>query len=389
MLYLDDRPEETHVGDAADRAMWQEALLNRVNGAPHRKHVADDWPKSFWTMLPEIIEPGEAEELLGELFEHSFDELQNLTSEAREKLEDIYLEELEILPDKAKALAFLTRAIADQKEPERRIHWQIKQIDYYLFEVGDLKIARRLADQLQSGPLRVGPVDAALRLVQRGDIERLDGDLDKAQQFYASAQQEYRRSMATPGSGAALGSAMDRPVAPQKPQTGPPSAAGMVIEAAKGTQTDWRVRAVRQNARFTHVNSLLDQHYIAEARQAFEQWIVEFPFSKLSGDYVLAEARYYSLIGNDARAVRILKAYRKQTEISNELPPAMELELKCLVALKTTGTSGAGRQADIKELCDDMKKRFPDLPLAQEADKATEEVQPPPQTIRAFPTFPK
>jgi TolA-binding protein len=369
-LYFDELPKGTSITNPRDRALWQEGLLNLAKGSPHRDHVAADWPKCFWTMLPEIIEPGEAAELLGELFDHSYEELQNLPQEAREKLENIYLQD--IVSDEEKAPAFLTKAISNQRDPERRVHWQMKEIDYYLFEVGDLKTARRLSEQLRGAAIGASAADAALLLVQCGDIERLEGDLDKAQQFYTKAQQDYRRTTATVAA-KPLGSILDRPLPVQKPKSGTPAAAGMVIGAAQGTQTDWRVRTVRQNAFFSQVTSLLDQKYIPEARKALDEWILEFPFSKLGGDYTLAEARYYSLCGNNARAVRILKAYRKQTEISNELPPAMELELRCLVAL--------GDRDALEELAADIKKRFPDLPLAKDAELALEDKALPKQKV--------
>ena len=370
-IYASAVPKFTDVTAPEDRALWQEALLNRLKASPRRNRPAEDWPKCFWTMLPEIIEPSEARDLLGELFERSFDDMQKLPPEAREKLEDIYLQD--IAPDHEKAAAFLSKTISNQKDPGRRIHWQILQIDFTLFELGDLNAARKLSEQFRGAPNAMSPTDAALRTVQRGDIERLSDHLDLATQFYAAAQQEYRKATAAPTP--PLGSSMDRPSPTPKPQAATPAAPGMALGAAKGTQTDWRVRTVRQNAFFSQVASLLDQGYIAEAKVALDTWLVEFPFSKLNGDYSLAEARYYSLLGNNARAVRILKAYRKQTEISNELPPAMEMELRCLVSLD--------RQDDIKELCNDITKRFPDLPLAKlAADALAGTPLPPSKMIR-------
>jgi len=369
-LYADVVPKFTEVTSPEDRALWQEALLNRLKASPLRSHVAEDWPKCFWTMLPEIIEPGEAGELLGELFEHSPEELQKLPPEAREKLETIALQN--IAADHEKAAAFLVKMIGNQKDPGRRSHWQILQIDFYLFEIGDLNTARKLSEQFRGSPSAMSPADVALRTVLCGDIERLSGHPDLAMQFYAAARQEYRHATA-----AALvppiGSSMNRPSPPSKPQSASSAAAGMAIGAAKGTQTDWRVRTVRQNACFSQVNSLLDQNYLSEAKSALDDWLVEFPFSKLSGDYTLAEARYYSLLGNNARAVRILKAYRKQTEISNELPSAMEMELRCLVSLD--------RKEDLKELSNDITKRFPDLPLAKLAADALDGTPLPPSKL--------
>ncbi|MEI8233266.1 MAG: hypothetical protein WCH57_01120 [Verrucomicrobiota bacterium] len=365
ILYPDVIPHGANIAKKEHRKMWQEAMLNRVKAGPHRNHAADDWPKPFWTLLPEIIEPGEAQDLLSELFNNSANEVRNLPQEALNKLEDIYFDEI-IIGGKKEAEAFLKKAINDQKDPALRFHWQIKQIDYYLFEAGDTKTARQLAEKLDASMGHGMQVDSVLRLVQCGDIERTEGNLDRAMQWYAAAQRASRQP---------LSNQQDHPMGAATP-TPTPVAKGMVIGASTGSQTDWRVRTVRQNAYFSQVKSLLDQkNYLQEAKAALEQWQVEFPFSKLNGDYALAEGRYYYQAGNLERAVRVLRAYRKQTEISNELPPVMELELNCIFELQRAG--------ELKELVDDIKKRFPDLPLVEVAENALEGKAPSQaQTIR-------
>ena len=353
LLYPDVLPPGAQVSNPEDRAGYQEALLNRIKGA-RGHHAAEDWTKGMWSMLPEMIEPREAKELLHELFTKVPDSMAALPPEARRKLQDIYSEQL--WPEKEKAVAFLRDMASKEKDPVSKFRWQYKIADFLLYDLGDLKGARQAISQIQVNTLLITPEDAALRLVQQGDLERIEGNSDKAIQIYAEAQAQYRR--ATVQESSKMGNLMDRPGAASKPKEAPKT--GFVIGAATGSGADWRKRTVRETAFFTDVKNLLAQDYVAEARQKLNEWQAEFPLGKMAGDYPVAEAMYYAVLGNYERSVRILKTYRKQVDISKDLPEAMQLEWDCLTMLQ---------QIDpFKDLASDIKKRFPDLPLAKEAD---------------------
>ena len=132
---------------------------------------------------------------------------------------------------------------------------------------------------------------------------------------------------------------------------------GIVIAAANTQDADWRKRAVLQNSYYTEVKNLIDQDELGDARDKLDAWAVEFPLSKLGGDYALAEAEYALKFDDYDRAQRILKAYRIRVDLSPQLAEAMQMEWDCDAKLQ--------RPADIKELAADIKKRFPDLPLAK------------------------
>ena len=355
LLYPDVFPPGAKVSDPTDRAAYQEALLNRVKAA-RGKRPASDWNKGMWEMLADMIEPREARELLAELFTRSAEDMANMPPGSRQKLEDIYYEQL--WKDKPAALAFVKEMAFKEKDPVRRFQWQYKVVDFQLYEMGDLKAARQAASQIQVNLLQVTPEDAAMRIVQLGDIERLDGNLEKALQIYGDSQTQYRKSR-VPES-AKMGDLMERPSLALKPQAKEAPKAGFVIGAASGSSADWRKRTVQETAYFTEVKNLLSQDYVAEARATLNKWQVEFPLGKLAGDYPVAEATYYTVLGNYERAVRILKAYRKQVDISKDLPAAMQLEWDCLAMLE--------KIEPLKELATDLKKRFPDLELAKGAD---------------------
>ena len=353
LLYPDVLPPGAKVSDADDRKTWQEGLLNLLK-ADRSKRPAQDWSPGIWGLVPEMIEPREAKEVLAELFTRSAEDMAKMPAYAREKLENIYYEQ--IFADKQGTPAFLRDMVAREKDPVQRFNWQFKQVDFALYELGDVKAARMAASQISVNLLQVTPEAAALRIVQLGDIERLDGNMEKAQQIYSEAQAQYRKSSAPDGP--KMGTLMERPGAAPKAKEAPK--AGFVIGAASGTNVDWRKRTVQETAYFTEVKNQLAQDYVAEARATLDKWQVEFPLGKLAGDFPVAEATYYAVLHNYERAVRILKAYRKQVDISKDLPSAMQLEWDCLSILK--------KIEPLKELAADIKKRFPDHDLAKNAD---------------------
>jgi len=371
-LYPDVLPLSAKVSDKDDRATYQEALRNRLKGA-RGSHLTESWSPGIWGLLPEMIEPKEGREILAQLYTGALDDLAKLPADAREKLDNIYYEEL--WADKQAGLAFIKDIIDRDRDPIRHSKWQYRLVDFLLNEIGDIKAARTAASQISLNLLLATPEAGALKMVQLGDIERLDGNLEKAQQIYAEAQALYIKATAQQG-GQKLGTAPDRPGSSPKPQETPGKSKGFVIAAALNTSADWRKRTVQETAYFTEVKNLLQQGYLTEARANLDKWQAEFPLGKLAGDFPVAEASYFATLENYERAVRILKTYRKQVDISKDLPEAMQLEWNCLAALQ--------QLEPLKELAADVKKRFPDLPLAQDADDVLAGHLPPKVDVNAI-----
>jgi TolA-binding protein len=135
---------------------------------------------------------------------------------------------------------------------------------------------------------------------------------------------------------------------------------------------DWRSEAVRVTTYHETVKNLVNQRYFYEARDVLARWELEFPLSKLTGDYPLAEGLFCAAVGDDERAVATLSAYRRGVDISNFLPDAMSIELDCMVRLEQYDA--------VKELAADIQKRFPTHPVAVKAGQyrsAIERGQPP------------
>jgi len=357
LVYPDTLPRGASVNNPIARRDYAQALLNRLLGAPPRSspsNPASNWPPAFWAILPQIVQGGgEARDLLAFLFQHCSAGLASLSLDDRTRLGGIYYDELK--EDKTTALAVLKTVAAAEKDPAAQFLWQLKVVDFLLFEAGDIPAARHAAQSLRIDTFHGGKHDAELQLIALGDVERMAANIDAATRYYTTAQALYKKTARPPVAAFAGFSDPD-------PNPAPPSKDGIVITAADTQDADWRKRAVLQNSYYTQVKNLLDQDELGDARDKLDAWQIEFPLSKLEGDYTLAESEYAIKFADFNRAQRILKTYRLRVDLSAQLAEVMQLEWTCDAALQ--------RPADIKELATDIKKRFPDLPLATEADKA-------------------
>jgi TolA-binding protein len=372
LLYLDMLPPGAKVDDLSARRDYAQALLNRLEGAPAGSSPAASWPPAFWQMLPQVVQGGEAKDLLAFLFQHCGADLGNLNPDDQKRLGDIYYEELK--EDKAGAPAILNGIIKGERDPAAQFHWQLKALDFELFEVGDIATARQIAAALRVDPFHGGKDDAELKLIAMGDVERMAGNIPLATQYYTAAQTMYEKAARTPFAGFA---GFSDPMGAPTPAPNPQANGGIVIGAADTQDADWRKRAVLQNSYYTEVKNLIDQDELGDARDKLDAWAIEFPLSKLGGDHAMAEAEYALKFDDFERAQRILKSYRLRVDLSPQLAEAMQMEWDCDAELQ--------RPADIKELAADIKKRFPDLPLAKAADKALNGQMPAPLVGRTRP----
>ena len=356
LLYPDTLPPGAKVDELADRRGYAQALYNSLKGAPDTENPTAAWPPSFWQLLSQVVQGGEAKDLLAFLFQHCGSSLVNLGGDDSKRLSGIYYDELRV--DKSTALPILNSILTAAKDPATQFNWKLKAVDFELFELGDIATARQLASSLHPDPFRGSKYDAELKLIAQGDVERIAGNVDLATQFYTAAQTANQNSTASAFKGFA--GFQDDPMAPNR--AGPAPKDGIVITSADSQDADWRKRTVLQNSYYTEVKNLIDQDELDDARAKLDSWAIEFPLSKLGGDYALAEAEYALKFDDYERASRILKAYRTRVDLSPQLADAMQLEWNCDAELQNP--------ADIKALAADIKKRFPDLPLAKDAEKA-------------------
>ena len=96
----------------------------------------------------------------------------------------------------------------------------------------------------------------------------------------------------------------------------------------------WKLAAIRDVAASENISMLVDQKFYLEAYRALHLWERALPMSKISGDYILREAKLYVALKDYKRARRILSAYCEQVDVSNFLPEAMNMIKKCMIEMK-------------------------------------------------------
>ncbi|MCS7048591.1 MAG: hypothetical protein NZ483_04775 [Verrucomicrobiae bacterium] len=316
-------PARVSFDNSRQRRIYGEALRARCQAVSAPRRPRADWTDSFWESLLALVAPGEARGLFDEVMGRSRTEVLALKPSDRWTLEDHYWHLLCAAAaggDRAAArtaLEWAERFLREERENPRRFHWQLARVEFTMYELDDVETARQMIRDLRDLANAAGAEARLTWQVRQGDIERLAGQLDRARQLYSAAQDE----------------------------------------AARGRR-DWRAAAVRQASYHEEVRSALAQGAWSEARHRLAQWERELPMSKMEGDFILAEARYWMAMELPHRALRQLFAFRQQTELSPFLPAAMQLERDCLIALK--------RYEELGPLVTDMQKRFPTLPLTQQ-----------------------
>jgi TolA-binding protein len=227
-------------------------------------------------------------------------------------------------------------------------------LDFVLNDLNQPEAARKLAQTLQARTSNSNEI--ARVLIRRGDIERHVGDVEAAAKLYSEAQNALGRKAATVVKAPPAVSGGKATQASERERGRGKKEARMFSIAP--SVDDWRKQAVREAACYEQLHSQLKARDIEEAQKTLDAWEMEFPLSKLAGDYPIGEGEFYTTIGDFPRALRVLSAYRKNVEISNYLPQAMALESRCLLALKRTD--------EFKTLAQELTSRFPGHPAAKD-----------------------
>jgi hypothetical protein len=175
-----------------------------------------------------------------------------------------------------------------------------------------------------------------------GDVEMLDRNLNEATQRYGEVQSRSK------------GGAADIPMPVHKLRESSPSSPMKTadfnkLRAAAGREggrkgegkkaemeapsnvAAWKLAAIRDVAASENVDGMIDQGCYPEALQALKVWERSFPLTKITGDFILREARLYMALKDYKRARAILSAYCDQVDASNFLPEALKMNKECMI----------------------------------------------------------
>jgi TolA-binding protein len=358
-VYFARTPQRATINSPNDRVEYRKALLARCQAVPAAQRPCATWDDELWTIFSETAEPLAGLSVMQEVFERSWSDLQRRPPAERYRLENIYFE-LMRYSDKKQAEGWLPKfESADGTNRERRLLWQMTKVDFTLNELNQPEEARKLAAAFRA--TAAGSNEIALVMIRQGDVERYAGQAEDAAKFYSGAQDILGKKSGTLAKGAMIGNPAQKgkPAKDERlPKWQQRGGKGERLFAIAPSVDDWRKQAVREAAYYETLHTMLKVHDVEEARKTLAQWELEFPLSKLAGDYPIGEGEFYTSIGDFNRALRVLSTYRKNVEISNYLPQAMALECRCLHALK--------RLEEFKTLAAELIKRFPGHPAATE-----------------------
>ena len=361
----------TSMNDPVCRANFQRAALDMFEACPADKDPTANWTASHWNNLFRTMELDKGRDLLLHIFRARWGVLgKKLPPERRQMLVDIFLD---FLPRINPSMAVTQTEILEKqaRDAHEAGMMQVLRAEIHLYYLDDPDTARKiLEDAAPSGDVDDVSEWARIRL---GDLNFLAGNMDEATRLYGEVQNRAQKSRRlgasqptglSPRSGgdglasskAELKAQRDASEPKGQPGGGRTSATGHGAPAAQ-----WKVNALLDAASAETVKSLIDQNFLLEAKQALREWERQFPLSKISGDYVLQEARFYIAVKDWRRAHAMLKAYCEQVDASSFLPPAAQALLECKLQLKEpTG--------EIIKFCEKMKKKLQFHPAGQDID---------------------
>jgi len=303
-----------------------------------------------------VLEPVKNGAILQELFDRAWKSVQKLPKEQRHLLEDRFIMDVRLAKDKddKRTLEWIEKLERNEKDRMRVLRWKEERLLFYLYDLGNIEAARKEADTMRS---MAGTADEIQRAVLRmGDVERVAGNLDKAVEHYAESEERYRSRNKTGGIGGGITMSNQSQPKPVKPVKSPatPSAFDLLRRSEA-----WKIYMVHDAAQSSKLRAYVNQGAYDEAFAALAQWENETPFSKLGGDFTLAEARCLYALGDERRAVGVLLPFVRMDVMSSQLPEAANLAMFSLYTLK--------RYDEAEQLAKDSVKRFEGLPVAQRA----------------------
>ena len=352
--------QQTSLENPAHREAFRSVLAKMLEAYPRNDDPVADWSPAWWNNLLRTVEGGEGYPLLLRLFTDHFDAARKKLSPGQLfPLEDLFLD-LTVRQDPRATLQWLQKFQPGAFAAARENELKIREAELQMYYLGDRPAAGKTLAVLAALPGEIGE-RAKIRL---GDLALLDGDLNKATSFYADVQNRARtRRNAAPSApsglvadklvqgGPARPAEVQRPSLPlpfENPKTagGPDQKRGALQEVS-----------LSENAR-----TLTESNFLLEARQALLAWEIEFPLSKISGDYILRESALYMKMEDWKRAQPMLEAYCREIDASSFLPDAASMLITCVKGNKAPPSS-------IRELIEKVKGRLKYHPVAAKLDE--------------------
>jgi hypothetical protein len=324
------------------RKEFRLACYSMLAAYPDKVDPIANWDTSMWNNFFRVVEFQLKNPLLEYLVTHQWAYFRKaLEPERKAILEDLFLYSMgERNPEEA--MQWALEFSKDAPSHARAVVLQLKRAEIQMYVLGDLEGARKsitpfLADNGEGGEW------AKIRM---GDLEILARNLNEATRWYGEVQNRSKagspeiaaaavKSTQKPReaalSGPVLVADMRRKQLAKAAANKAPEKQAEVNEAPQPNVAVWKLSAIRDVAASENIGNLIEQGFILESLGALRSWERAFPLSKISGDYLLREAKLYIAVKDYKRARLILTAYCELMDVSNFMGEALKLIRVCMI----------------------------------------------------------
>ena len=342
--------KKTSLDKAESRDAYRKVLSAMLKAYPRSPDPVADWSSAWWNNLMRTADGGADDPILIQLFTDHLDGLKRINPAQLFTLQDLLLD-LTQRQKPSETLQWLRKFQAGAPTTTRKSELIEREGELQLFFFDDFKQAEQSFTWVASlsGEL------AERAKIRLGDLALRQGDLNKATSFYADVQ---KRARARRNATSFFTTDLARP-----PVQGAPSQTGASIFAKPATGSEKKRGPLQEVSFSENVRTLTDDNYLTEARQALLAWELEFPLSKISGDFILRESALYLKMGDWRRARPMLEAYCREIDASSFLPGAASM----LIASVQAG--GEAPSASLIETIEKVKGRLKYHPVAEELER--------------------
>ncbi len=336
------------------REAFRAACLTMMKAYPSTIDPVAKWDASMWNNFYRVLDLQLDNRLVEYIVMQRWDSFRRkLDEEKRAKLEDLFLYSLGARNAK-EALKWAMDFGQFAPSANRSAQLQLKKAEILMYYQNDLAGARNVIT-----PVLLSPGDGGeWARIRMGDVEMLARNLNEATQRYGEVQNRSK------------GGAADIPMPVHKRRESSPSGpmksadfnrlnaagreGGKKADGKKGAEMEapanvasWKLAAIRDVAASENVAGMIDQGCYPEALQALKTWERSFPLTKITGDFILREAKLYMALKDYKRARAILSAYCDQVDTSNFLPEALKMIKDCMIFMNESAADVAKYEKEI------------------------------------------
>ena len=333
--------ESSSLDDENTRQAFKQACYTMLSSYPDKVDPVAQWDGTMWNNFFRVLDLKGANSLLEYIVTKRWIYFKKkLDPDRKDLIQDIVL--FSMGPRKPKEAMKWASDFSEEVFPSTRsVVLKLKQAEILMYYLDDLEGARKIITPL----INTSGDGGEWAKIRMGDLEFLSRNLNAATQRYGDVQSrskaEAKEVQATrlrvlPEGPRKVRDIIAGPKKTDKGGKGGPEEEKnhFVPMVAPRDVPSWKLAAIREVAATENVDMLISQGFYLEAFQALELWERAFPMAKITGDYILREAKLYMQVEDYKRARKLLTAYCEQVDVSNFLPEAMQMIKECMYAMK-------------------------------------------------------